>query len=154
MQVSLHVSSVNTSGFAHNGAWRGFGKMNPGKFKPVGETDSEALFCNILSVIEKTGGLSGKSRPQLPDALQRFNRLTSGELQSKINLLLSDGDTLVAYRDLFAQGTLYWLERTDGAQDQQTAVIATTRLTSEPEWKELAPGELCVCQKGERVLGQ
>lgn len=159
--------------FAHNGTLRGAEVVDTGTFRPVGETDSERLFCYILSVIHNLGGISSETCVQLWDALLSLNQLSSNGTPSKINLLLSDGDTLVAYQDMFSKGTLYQLERPehyseevavleDGdyriefsaqkGETQRAAVIATKRLTNERGWRKFEPGQLCAFQRGRLIF--
>lgn len=159
--------------FAHNGTLRVEGELDTGIFQPVGETDSERLFCHLLNLIRSFGGISTESCPHLWDALLSLNQHPAKGRKSKINILLTDGDTLVAYRDMFGEGTLYQLERPeryseeiavleDGdyrielrmgkGQNQRAAVLATERLTNEHGWRLLEAGELCAFQRGKRVF--
>ncbi len=159
--------------FAHNGTLRGAEAVDTGSFRPVGETDSERLFCHILHLIGSYGGIAVETCSRLWDALLSLNQLSSNGTPSKINLLLSDGDTLVAYRDRFAKGTLYRLERPehcsgqvtileDGdyrielgvhkAGNQRAVIIATKRLTNEQGWAVFEPGQLCAFQRGKLIF--
>lgn len=39
--------------FAHNGTIENYRRLKLGRFKPIGETDSEYVFCHLLNYIEK-----------------------------------------------------------------------------------------------------
>lgn len=93
--------------FAHNGTLRAERELDTGMFQPVGETDSERLFCHLLNLIRTYEGISAESCVHLWDALLSINQLSASGRKSKINMLFTDGDTLIAYRDKFAAGTLY-----------------------------------------------
>ena len=159
--------------FAHNGTLRGAEALDTGSFRPVGETDSELLLCALLRVIGTLGGISVETCSYLWDAILSINQLSLNGSPSKINLLLSDGDTLVAYRDMFGQGSLYWLERPehysenvtileDGdyrielgiqkGESQRAVVVATKRLTNERGWRKFQSGQLCAFQRGKLIF--
>lgn len=156
--------------FAHNGTLRGYEDLDLGSFRPVGETDSERLFCRLLSVIRNIGGIASPDEcTQLWDALLNVNQLASNGIPSKLNMLLSDGETLIAYRDMYGKGKLHRLERPecyservtileDGdyriqlpvekGETQAAFAIATERLTDEDGWTLFQPGELCAFKMG------
>lgn len=159
--------------FAHNGTVRGEEQLVPGTFRPVGGTDSERLFCHILQVVRDLGGISVENYAHLWDALLSVNQLTSQKEKSKVNILLTDGDTLIAYRDMFGQGTLYRLQRPDPSSEEPTAlgdgnihiesgsrngekqkaaVIATKKFTAAQDWEMIEPGEMCIFKGGELVF--
>jgi predicted glutamine amidotransferase len=162
--------------FAHNGTLSGsFWDLQLDRFKPVGHTDSEYLFCYLLGQLAVRDDLLGteSSWKWLSDTLVTCNR------NGKLNVLLSDGHLLFAYHDSadfkelhFRRITLHDNEirrfedaeiRIDlaGAETNQGFVIATHPLSSWG-WHPFLPGEMIVFDKGsiqfsnklERAIGQ
>jgi predicted glutamine amidotransferase len=159
--------------FAHNGTLHGGEKLALGPFQPIGDTDSERLFCHLLAIIQTIGEFAAGTCAHLWDALLTVNQLSSKGRRSKINLLMTDGDTLIAYRDMFSKGGLYRLERpehysaeaaaledgdyriefhTEKGHRQHAAIIATERLTNEAGWVKLEAGELCAFRGGRLIF--
>jgi len=149
---------------AHNGTlhWGQVGA--PLKFQPVGTTDSEQLFCALLTGLSD-GGVRFADFPRIEAMLREFNRLGT------MNVLFSEGDHLYCYRDQNGYNGLCMTERTapfdtvslrdedwevdldeEKRSDQRGFVIATRRLTSE-QWYDLTPGALRVFQDGGCVYG-
>jgi predicted glutamine amidotransferase len=148
---------------AHNGTLRGL----PGgslRFHPVGSSDSELLFCRLLTRLSEPR-LELTNFPEIQGVLRSFNEYGS------MNLLFSDGERLFVYRDAdgynglcvvrrqapFAEVRLRdddW--RVDLADEkrlgQRGHVVATRPLTDE-RWTELTPGALVVLEGGEIVFG-
>ena len=94
--------------FAHNGTINREQLSFPfGEFSPIGETDSEFVFCGLLSWLSHRGiQLDDKNGFMcLYEKLREINRL--GEL----NLLFSDGGRLFAYHDISGHVGLYFLLR-------------------------------------------
>ena len=106
--------------FAHNGTLTGeFWQKPLGRFRPVGNTDSEFLFCLLLAELDDFAQLT----PELDD-VRRLGPLADGKPAQKpvqattekqwrwlhklllrlndfgrLNCLLTDGDRLLAYHD-------------------------------------------------------
>src|SRR5262249_30439454 len=80
--------------FAHNGTLADFATLALGRFRPVGQTDSEHAFCHVLEEIAKRARpLDGEEDWRwLHSKLQEVNSL------GKMNCLFSDGRCLFAYR--------------------------------------------------------
>lgn len=82
--------------FAHNGTILGpFWELPLGRFRPIGKTDSEHLFCHLL------GELAGGADTLAAEADWRWlhGRLIALNRQGRINCLLSDGRRLFCYHD-------------------------------------------------------
>jgi glutamine amidotransferase len=94
--------------FAHNGTIDAAQLRLPsGEFRPIGETDSECLFCGLLSWFSHRA-MSFQDRqayPRLHAKLIEINR--AGEL----NLIFSDGRRLFAYHDRGGHVGLHFLRR-------------------------------------------
>lgn len=158
--------------FAHNGSIQNIQTLEnslKGPFQPIGFTDSEKIFCNLMGLISRHHLDLGdeKDLSLLEDHLRGLNRIRG----AKINCLLSDGKRLVCYRDSHSHKNLYLLQRKPGelvegqhleddelsvllhvkkAQDEKACIVATEPLTYET-WTGLAPGTLIVLEKGEVV---
>jgi glutamine amidotransferase len=160
--------------FAHNGTIRGFRRLSLGRHKPVGDADSEHLFCHILDYIAHSG-ISGWTEEDLLEfwkfliAINR--RPTRDETKpNKLNLLLSDGETLIAYTDFFGLGTLHQLMlRVHGEVlscgrklsacsqlkdngEESIGIIATRPVSGDKLWLSMDPGELCALRNGVQVF--
>jgi predicted glutamine amidotransferase len=159
---------------AHNGTIRGSRRLSLGRFTPVGSTDSERLFCSLLDHIDKDGirSWSEKNLFGLRDFLLTTNRRpTRDEAKpNKINLLLSDGTTLICYNDSFGRGTLHRLmipfcetlhvgntlsdqaNGDDRIPKRSLVVLATRPLDNDPGWVAMQSGELCALRDGQLVF--
>jgi glutamine amidotransferase len=147
--------------FAHNGNLPNFSpNLNEGE-QPVGETDSEKVFCLILN------GLRSRFGNTYPGAEEVFNAIKELILpfatQGALNFLLSNGDFLIAHSSTklsyiirkapFSVASLkdqnmiidFSSVTTD---DDQVAVIATEPLTENEVWKPITPGTLVLFEKG------
>lgn len=146
--------------FAHNGTIKDLSPLTSQRFRPVGQTDSERLFCHLLETIAGWDGrLEAPSNwSLLHRKLQEWNSLGT------INLLLADGARLFVYHDRTAwkglqrrpvmvmEGESGHFEDCDMKIDFDTAanhgiVVATSRL-SLTGWQRFQPGELIVLQEG------
>src|SRR5690606_22435848 len=81
-------------GFAHNGTVRAT-DLKPERFKPIGQTDSERLFCHLADrSVERGRHLDAEDDWEwLAGKLAKLNGL------GKLNALMSDGRRLFVYRD-------------------------------------------------------
>jgi glutamine amidotransferase len=82
---------------AHNGTLSGpFWELPLRRYRPVGNTDSEYLFCHLLEQISQVDGHLRKpaSWPWLHSQLVTWNRW------GKLNCLFSDGQRLFCYHDI------------------------------------------------------
>lgn len=150
--------------FAHNGTVKAARDLPLGCYHPVGETDSESLFCHLAGRLHRRGGrLDGEADWQwLARALARLNEL------GKMNCLLSDGRRLYVWRDAagfkglsmrmvgFHNGAARRLNDADIDIDLHAPtgdhVCAVATYPLDPiGWHELRPGELLVLKRGELV---
>ncbi len=137
-------------------------------FEPMGVTDSEHAFCWLLGRLRSEGA---RSLREVGDAkiarwLDELNRFGS------LNLLLSDGRDLLAYRDLEARGELYWIRRTPPHEttllngdavvvdlgeptdvNRSMILVSTTPLSDEDGWSPLEPGQVLLARGGAFVGG-
>lgn len=124
--------------FAHNGLVSDvvLSAPNP-SYHPLGETDSEHAFCQILAGIAGTYA-TDNHQPWL----NALNRLADAiATQGKFNFLLSDGRILMAY----GHDRLHYLESSDGRG--RFALVATEPLAGDP-WQPFADQELRVYKDG------
>lgn len=150
--------------FAHNGNLEGFRAPERARFRPVGDTDSEAAFCAILE------GLRARFPEEQPPAAElaaALAELTEGIARhGPFNYLLSSGDVLFArcatrlsYVVRQAPFGAAQLVDEDVTVDfgalttprDRVAVIATDPLTRNEAWTALAPGQLAVFRDGAPV---
>lgn len=131
----IHACCGRAWVFAHNGLVAdvfAHPVANP-SCRPVGATDSEFAFCQLLA-----GIADSYARDARQAWLQALNRLADAIASlGKFNFLLSDGRILIAY----GHDRLHYLEASAGA------LIATEPLDDGP-WRPFAARELRVYQDG------
>ena len=147
--------------FAHNGNLPEFSPAPDGSFVPVGDTDSERMFCWLLQRLAQRFGRIAPDREALFSALAEF----SGELAGHgiFNYLLSNGDCLfahcstnLAYIVRQAPFAVAHLKDEDISVDfsevtssrDRVAVIATVPLTDNEPWTVMEPGTLWMFHEG------
>ena len=153
--------------FAHNGTIAGYATALPlGRFRPIGGTDSEHLFCWLLARLADDG-----NRLESPVEWEELEALLRGANElGRLNCLLSDGQRLFAYRDrkrwkglsfhaasLVQDPTRKLEDATVQVHLESPAptvgvVVATSPLNDDP-WRAIEPGELIVIQSGRIVYG-
>jgi len=141
-------------------------------FEPVGATDTEIVFCSLLSRIAARGWRSiAEADPRILHAW-----LLDLNTRGGLDLVLCDGSDLVAYADRFSPQRLLLAEllppyvgvafgdgdvRIDltrrGSKPRKGCVISSSPLDNEGaatplSWRRLAPGEL-VCLRQGAVVG-
>ena len=149
--------------FAHNGQLKGIKKLELGRFKPIGTTDSEHAFCWIMGEIaERWATLPAPSRVDrlMPTLFDRLAEL------GVFNALMSDGRTLYAHcgkrlsiitrRAPFGRATLIDDDiqvdfSAETTPNDVVTVVATRPLTRDEAWRELVPGETLCLRDGEVV---
>ncbi|MGV8844705.1 MAG: class II glutamine amidotransferase [Pseudomonas sp.] len=149
--------------FAHNGQLADFQPVQ-GFYRPVGDTDSEAAFCELLNQLRT-------AFPE-PVAVQQFlpvlvSACVHFHHQGVFNCLLSDGDWLFAFcstklvqitrRAPFGPAHLKDVDVIVDFQGQTTpndvvTVLATEPLTANEQWTLQQPGEWSLWRSGECVL--
>lgn len=167
--------------FAHNGSLKPGVKRAElkrkfplGRFRPVGETGSEYVFCHLLDCIEKNvESWRGGEFRWLHGKLSELNEYLF------LNCAMSDGKHLFVYHDSEGyNGMAFTLRRSpfptirlknmeeevvlreEKGEGLQGFVVATLskRYTGKPvyltdeEWVHVEPGELLVLKKGEIVF--
>lgn len=150
--------------FAHNGQLDDF-TAEPGLYQPVGTTDSEACFCEMLNRLRKRFSTAPETEDLLPELVACCDRFRQ---QGVFNCLLSNGDWLFSYcssklahitrRAPFGAATLKDADVTvdfhaETTPDDIVTVIATEPLTDNESWGLYAPGEWRLWQNGETVTG-
>ncbi|MHA7879952.1 MAG: class II glutamine amidotransferase [Saccharospirillum sp.] len=146
--------------FAHNGQLEHFQPM-PGWYQPVGTTDSEALFCDLLNQ------LRNDCPPRCSeDRLIEFlvARCQAYAQSGVFNLLLSNGDWLFTFcttklasitrRAPFGPARLKDADVTVDFEAETTpkdvvSVIVTEPLTCDESWSLYQPGEWRLWRQGE-----
>ena len=164
--------------FAHNGELAGIEQQSnfqPKRFKPVGVTDSELVFCELM---DRLGPLWDRIGDRVPSLVKRMNLIVelAAELRpfGPANFLYTDSDVLFvhAHRRTQVDGAiappgLHVLHRTceeclpDMAGSgvtlttvQQTLTLAASvPLTDEP-WRPLAEGEVLAIRGGEILVNR
>lgn len=148
--------------FAHNGTLENYKNFEISKFKPIGETDSEYIFCYLLNQISKKEIYNWEdlSFEWLFNKLKEINRL------GKFNCLFSDGKLLYCYHDIKGYKGLYYLKREapftkiqlsdedyeinlkeEKDPKQKGYIIASNKLTNE-KWEKFVRGELIIFKEG------
>jgi len=153
--------------FAHNGTIDPDQlSFTPGEFRPIGTTDSELIFCGLLSWLShhQLSLTNSNDFILLHEKLREINR--SGEL----NLIFSDGTHLFAYHDRSGYVGLYYLLRhapykvvrlrgqyltVDLAEiidpDERGYLVASEPLSNE-NWIRFKPGQLVVLFEGNLIF--
>ncbi len=136
--------------FAHNGKLPSIvddPRFALGRFRPIGETDSEHAFCFLLERVARSSDGCPLEAADLVSVLGAPVAALS-EL-GELNLLMSDGLSLLAFANTRLQRTVRTcVERDD---DQRVVVLATTPLTDEP-WSPLELERLHVFVNGREVV--
>lgn len=147
---------------AHNGQLPGFSGSQE-VFQPVGDTDSEALFCDLLNRLRRHFAQPVSLEQALPVILKACREYLA---QGVCNLLLSDGHCLFS----LCSSKLAWITRrapfgpahlsdTDltvdfcaqtNAHDVVT-VLATEPLTDNEIWQGFEPGQWRLWRQGECI---
>lgn len=145
--------------FAHNGTVKRQKKL--GRFKPIGDTDSESAFCALLAALEHDFKEYPKSAAELSGAVAHHaGRIGAG---GTFNMLLGDGSQLFARCSTklhyiirqapFKQATLADEDLTIDfaavtSPKDRVAVIATMPLTRDETWTTGEPNTMWVFKGG------
>jgi glutamine amidotransferase len=148
--------------FAHNGTVRGVRKRHdPGRFRPIGTTDSEYAFCALMNHIDRAFPKGYPSPHELARAVAEAGRSIGAS--GTFNFLLADGQQLFARcatklcyiirKAPFAKATLADDDieidfATVTTPRDRVAVIATAPLTRDEHWTIGNPGQMWVFRKG------
>lgn len=146
--------------FAHNGQLPGF-SAREGVYRPVGETDSEHMFCDLLNGLRRTLSPEVANETVLAALVDCAHRYAQ---QGVCNLLLSNGDwlftfcstrmTAITRRAPFGPARLKDADVTVDFEAETTpndivSIIATEPLTSDERWDHYQPGEWRLWRQGE-----
>lgn len=148
--------------FAHNGDLKNFSPKLDGRFRPVGNTDSENAFCYILQELQRE---FGENKPELTQLGEKLHKLTL-ELAAfgTFNFLLSNGEFMMAHCSTKlasivrkAPFSVAHLKDQDVKVDfsavttsvDRVAVIATNPLTENEQWTVHPSGTLLLFAEGE-----
>lgn len=146
--------------FAHNGQLPRFSRR-VGHYEPVGDSDSEDIFCDLMNVIRQQ-----LPRDAMPQQLATHLATLAQEYaqQGVFNCLLSNGDWLFSFcstqmasitrRAPFGSTTLLDTDlQVDFAAvttpKDVVSIIATRPLTSDEEWRLYKPGDWILWHQGE-----
>ena len=148
--------------FAHNGCVNTGTLTLSGRFVPIGETDSEHVFCYLMDAIYDRG----ITRWTSDDFVWMHKILRGINSCGGINCLFSDGEHLFCYHDLHDHTSLYYLLRhapyrgltlkdedleVDLSEEKDAAqmgyIFATKPLTDE-RWRRFDTGQLIVFKAG------
>jgi len=158
--------------FVHNGELDADLKTHPRqaeRFRPIGETDSERVFCSLLNRLAALWQDPGHQVPSLDARLDCFAHFAAEQRALGVaNFLYTDGDALFIHaHQRTPPGSeevlpgLHVLERScqEGVPDttesgvmlptiqQNLTLVASVPLTDEP-WRALKSGEVLVIQHG------
>ena len=148
--------------FAHNGDLKTFRPRLHSHFHPVGDTDSEHVFCWLMQELAK----SHACLPPIDELTLTLKELTRFIApHGTFNCLLSNGEALWAH----ATTQLYYIERQHPFSEAQlsdedvridfaketlptdrVAIIVTAPLTNNERWTAFHAGELAVFADGVR----
>lgn len=146
--------------FAHNGQMQELQAM-PGHYAPVGDTDSETAFCDLLNRIRRRF-----EQPVGVEALLPVLIEACGDYRAKgvFNLLLSNGEWLfsccstklahITRRAPFGPARLKDADlavdfQSETTPDDVVTVIATEPLTDNEQWTLYRPGQWILWRGGE-----
>jgi predicted glutamine amidotransferase len=147
--------------FAHNGTVKNVKKLKLGRFKPIGETDSEHAFCALLGALEHEFKEYPRSQSDYGAAVAAY----AGKMgkDGTFNMLLGDGKQLFARcstklhyivrQSPFNRATLVDEDLSvDFAEvttpNDRVAVIATMPLTRDEQWNAGAPNTMWIFRGG------
>lgn len=150
--------------FAHNGQLTGYESLQTGRFKAVGQTDSEHIFCWLMHRISEYPAPDFTSHDFYAYVARCCDELRT---LGVFNMLLTNGEYMMTY----CTNNLHWITRRapfgnaslidDDMQvdfsdvttpNDIVTVIATQPLTEEESWNKMLVGELNVFRLGERVF--
>lgn len=150
--------------FAHNGDIKNFSPELNGSFVPVGNTDSEKVFCWFMQELRERHGNSYPGDVEVFESLTELTCEVGGH--GEFNFLLSNGrmlwahcSTRLAYIVRQAPFTKARLKDQDVTVDfshlttlrDRVAVVATIPLTDDEVWIPLVPGTLCAFEDGDII---
>lgn len=159
--------------FAHNGNMPGIDQkchLNSQRFTPVGDTDSELAFCDLMQRLAPLWDQANGKPPTVEARLEVVAELAA-ELRplGSFNFIYSDGDSLFVHShrrkqadDVERPPGLHLLVRSGNEQAvdltksgvmlaptaQELVLIASVPLTDDEPWEPLHEGEVVALSKG------
>jgi predicted glutamine amidotransferase len=148
--------------FVHKGTVKEHQALQLGRFRPIGDTDSEHVFCYILSLVEDEGikGWDHHSFDWLAKHLKMINE------RGYCNFVFSDGERLFCYHDKDSFAGLHFtfqapaakrvkllsggrvIDMVFEADDPRKGFIVASVAMSAQSWFDFQPGELMVFKDG------
>ena len=169
--------------FAHNGTLSGeFWQRPLGRFRPIGHTDSEFVFCLLLAELDnfthlaedfEEGQKEGCFQHAKPTAEQQWKWLHQYLLRlndfGRLNCILTDGEQMLVYHDkngwknltyrkvfLHQDSTQIFGDATVAVNLQAApvnhGVIVATNPLSVDGWERFLPGEMKILHEGATVF--
>ena len=114
-----------------------------------GSTDSEHLFALILNFLHGQASTPQAYAAALQQTVAQLLDWTRGqEMHMALNMVLSDGEHVVALRcaNTSPAPSLYYL--IDGEDFPEAVVIASEKLSADPGWKTVPEGYVVSCSNG------
>ena len=152
--------------FAHNGTLTQLAERYPlARFQPLGVTDSEYAFCVLMTQLARRRTTLAASR----DFRWLHKRLIELNEFGQLNCLMSDGQSLFAYRDLAGYKGLVWSKIKLAGHHAQSfedgemqlsvesalhisGVSIATHSVGAAAWESFEPGELMVVREGKLLF--
>ena len=150
--------------FAHNGDLKNYKPGLTGDYLPVGNTDSELAFCELLQTLRAISPREPCAIDRVFDALCKVTQRTAEH--GVFNFLLSNGQAMFAH----CSTRLWYLVRQwpfsnaqlvdsdlsmdfaqTNASNDRLCIIATQPLTRNENWQQLDPGQLLWIEGGHVV---
>ena len=133
--------------------------------EPLGNTDSELAFCNLLGLVKSGDGrcIADLSPSQLLGWFERFDKLGSADMT------LSDGDSLVCFHGTQSPKPLYYarikppyncgefvseavqISLKDPRDAHRTIFVFSSAPFSTGEWTQMQPGQMMIVRRGSVV---
>ncbi|MGB7934508.1 MAG: class II glutamine amidotransferase [Gammaproteobacteria bacterium] len=150
--------------YAHNGNLPQFQPELDGSFLPVGNTDSEHIFCWLLQSLRRRFGYTPPTRDELFTALHELIYRLSG--MGIFNFLLCNGDCLFAhcstelshivrrapFRTAHLKDDDVMVDFSEvTTPNDRVVVVATQPLTDNEDWVTMEPGSLWLFHDGDVV---
>ncbi|HHV95249.1 MAG TPA: winged helix-turn-helix transcriptional regulator [Clostridiaceae bacterium] len=157
--------------FAHNGTLTGSYKYDLllGMFNPIGETDSEYVFCHIMEFVKNR--IINRSWDQSSFSLlyEKFREINA---YGKFNCLFSDGEHLFCYHDKCGYNGLHYVRRVapftkvkladedfeidlkEEKKPEQAGYIVATRPLTNENWIGFARGQFVVFKDGKIIYNK
>jgi len=151
--------------FCHKGTVKNLDKFPLGANRPLGETDSEAVFCHLIKCFEDRKILDW-DKEQFDWLAGKFKEFSDN---GYFNCLLSDGEHLICYHDADKEAKLFfhfhepsikeikllsdnWLIEVVLEKDQnQSGYLIASKKISDADWQEFQPEEMIVFEAGKII---